>query len=152
MLQDALTFAVEASQPSIDAAGHRLTVDMPDAPVWMGADYTRIAQIISNLLNNAAKYTPPGGEIGLTVLARGDWIEVEVADNGIGIPADMQARIFDLFAQVRSKSHGAQEGLGIGLALVKQLVELHGGDIRLKASTPGSGSIFAVRFPMLVNC
>lgn len=151
VLQDALTFAIEASQPSIDAAAHSLTVDIPDAPIHMEADHTRIAQIISNLLNNAAKYTTPGGLIRLTVLVSDDWTEVEVADNGIGIPANMQAKIFDLFAQVRSVNHGAQEGLGIGLALVKQLVELHGGEIYLKSSEPGSGSIFAVRFPLCAN-
>jgi signal transduction histidine kinase len=151
VLQDALTFAIEASQPSIDAAAHSLTVDIPDAPIHMEADHTRIAQIISNLLNNAAKYTTPGGLIRLTVLVSDDWTEVEVADNGIGIPANMQAKIFDLFAQVRSVNHGAQEGLGIGLALVKQLVELHGGEIYLKSSEPGSGSIFTVKFPLRAN-
>ncbi len=149
ILQEALTFAIEASQPSIDAAGHALAVDMPDAPVWMEADYTRIAQIASNLLNNAAKYTPPGGAIRLTAQIVDDRIEIAVADNGIGIPAEMQAKIFDIFAQVRSGKNGGQEGLGIGLALVKQLVELHDGDIRLASSDPASGSVFVVRFPLL---
>ncbi|MFD2431882.1 sensor histidine kinase [Sphingobium scionense] len=149
ILQDALTFAIEASQPSIDAAGHALAVDMPDAPVWIEADYTRIAQIASNLLNNAAKYTPPGGAIRLTAQIVDDRIEIAVADNGIGIPAEMQAKIFDIFAQVRSGKNGGQEGLGIGLALVKQLVELHDGDIRLASSDPASGSVFVVRLPCL---
>ncbi|SES16169.1 hybrid sensor histidine kinase/response regulator [Sphingobium sp. YR768] len=147
VLQDALTFAIEASQPSIDAGGHDLTVTMPDTPIWMEVDYTRIAQIVSNLLNNAAKYTPSGGAIRLTLLAGDDWIEVEIADNGIGIPMDMQARIFDLFAQVRSGGKASQEGLGIGLALVKQLIELHNGDIILKSSDEMSGSTFVVRLP-----
>jgi signal transduction histidine kinase len=149
VLQDALTFAIEASQPSIDAGSHSLTVTMPDTPIWMEVDYTRIAQIVSNLLNNAAKYTPSGGAIGLTLLAGEDWIEIEIADNGIGIPADMQARIFDLFAQVQSGSKATQEGLGIGLALVKQLVQLHNGDIVLKSSDAISGSLFAIRLPRL---
>jgi signal transduction histidine kinase len=147
VLQDALTFAIEASQPSIDAGGHDLTVTMPDTPIWMEVDYTRIAQIVSNLLNNAAKYTPSGGAIRLTLLAGDDWIEVEITDNGIGIPMDMQARIFDLFAQVRSGGKASQEGLGIGLALVKQLIELHNGDIILKSSDEMSGSTFVVRLP-----
>ncbi|SEJ03119.1 His Kinase A (phospho-acceptor) domain-containing protein [Sphingobium sp. AP50] len=149
VLQDALTFAIEASQPSIDAGGHALTVTMPDTPIWMEVDYTRVAQIVSNLLNNAAKYTPSGGAIRLTLLAGDDWIEIEIADNGIGIPADMQARIFDLFAQVQSGNKATQEGLGIGLALVKQLVQLHNGDIVLKSSDAISGSLFAIRLPRL---
>lgn len=147
VLQDALIFAIEASRPSIDAANHSLTVDMPDAPIHIDADHTRIVQIASNLLINAAKYTAPGGSIRLTLSHGDDRIEIEVADNGIGIPADMQARIFDIFAQVRSGNKVSQEGLGIGLALVKQLVTLHDGDIYLKSSTPGSGSVFAVNLP-----
>lgn len=151
VLQDALAFAVEASQPTIDAGGHSLTIDMPEEPVWIEADHSRIAQVVSNLLNNAAKYTPPGGAVRLTLRADGDCADIEVADSGIGIPPDMQERIFDLFAQVRPGDGASQDGLGIGLALVKQLVALHGGDIRLKSSNPGEGSVFAVTLPLPVE-
>lgn len=146
-LQDALGFAVEACQPAIEAAQHRLVLDVTDQPVWLDADYARIVQIASNLLNNAAKYTPAGGEVRLTARVVDGWAEIEVADTGIGIPADMQARIFDLFAQVKKPNGDQQDGLGIGLALVRQLVALHGGALSLKRSVPGEGSIFQVRLP-----
>jgi signal transduction histidine kinase len=107
--------------------------------------------VISNLLNNAAKYTPPDGRIGLTVRAADDTVEIEVTDNGVGIPENMQAKIFELFAQVKSPVERAQEGLGIGLAIVKQLVELHGGSLTLKQSAPGAGSTFQVRLPVLTK-
>lgn len=146
-LQDALGFAVEACQPAIEAAQHRLVLDITDQPVCLDADYARIVQIAANLLNNAAKYTPAGGEVRLTARVIDGWAEIEVADTGIGIPSDMQARIFDLFAQVKKPNGDPQEGLGIGLALVRQLVALHGGALSLKQSVPGEGSVFQVRLP-----
>jgi signal transduction histidine kinase len=146
-LQDALAFAVEACQPTIEGAQHRLIIDITDEPVFLDADYARIVQIASNLLNNAAKYTPPGGDIRLSARLVDDWVEIEVADTGIGIPPAMQARIFDLFAQVKKPTGDPQEGLGIGLALVRQLVALHGGALSLKHSVPGAGSVFQVRLP-----
>lgn len=147
LLQDALGFAVEASQPQIEAGRHTLISDITPEPVWLDADYARVTQIVSNLLNNAAKYTPEGGEIRLTVVATAEHAAIEVADTGIGIPPEMQARIFDLFEQVKRSGGEAQEGLGIGLALVRQLVELHGGSIALKSSVPGEGSVFRVVLP-----
>lgn len=150
-LQAFLAFAVEASRPQIDAAGHTLRVDVVDAPTWLHGDSTRLAQVVSNLLNNAAKYTPPGGRIGLVARKVGDYAEIQVSDTGIGIPEDMRSKIFDLFAQVKSPMERAQEGLGIGLALVKQLVELHGGTIALEASAPNKGSTFQVRLPVLTE-
>jgi len=148
-LQTVLAFAVEASRPQIDAAGHAFAADIPDTPVNLSADPTRLAQVVSNLLNNAARYTPTGGRIGLTARVVGDTAEIDVADTGIGIPPEMQSKIFDLFAQVKSPTERAQEGLGIGLALGKQLMELHGGTISLAASRPGEGSTFRLRLPVL---
>ena len=150
-LQDVLTFAVEASRPQIDAAGHEFSADIPVSPVSLHADPTRLAQVVSNLLNNAARYTPPGGRIGLAARVVDDVAEIDVSDTGIGIPPDMQSKIFELFAQVKSPTERAQEGLGIGLALGKQLVELHGGNIALASSHPGVGSTFRVRIPVLAD-
>jgi signal transduction histidine kinase len=147
LLQDVLAFAVETCQPTIEAAQHRLVIDVADDPIWLDADFARVVQIVSNLLNNAAKYTPPGGDVRLTARRVDGWAEIEVADTGIGIAPDMQARIFDLFAQVKRPTGEAQDGLGIGLALVRQLVALHGGALSLKHSAPGEGSIFLVRLP-----
>jgi len=148
-LQNVLEFAIEASQPQIDRNRHTLATDILDGPTWLDADPTRIAQIVSNLLNNAAKYTPPGGRIRLAARSAGDVVEIEVTDNGIGIPDEMKSKIFELFAQVKTPTTRAQEGLGIGLALVKQLVELHGGAISLESSGPNLGSTFKVRLPLL---
>ncbi|WP_420144349.1 hybrid sensor histidine kinase/response regulator [Sphingobium sp.] len=148
-LQDVLAFAVDACQVAIERGQHRLTLDITSEPVWLDADYARVAQIVSNLLNNAAKYTPAGGEIRLTTTVVDGWVEIDVADTGVGIAPDMQARIFDLFAQVKGANGDRQDGLGIGLALVRQLVALHGGALRLKHSVPGEGSVFQVRLPMV---
>ncbi|WP_296600044.1 hybrid sensor histidine kinase/response regulator [Phenylobacterium sp.] len=150
-LQTVLDFAVEASRPQIDAAGHQLNVEILQAPVWLHADPTRLAQVVSNLLNNAAKYTPAGGRVSLAARAADGFAEINVTDTGIGIPEDMQSKIFELFAQVKSPTERAQEGLGIGLALGKQLVELHGGTISLRSSQPGAGSTFQVRLPILAS-
>ncbi len=148
-LREVLEFAVEAIRPQIDSQQHELTVDIPDEPIRLDADRTRLAQIVSNLLNNAAKYTPAGGQIRLQARRVEPWVEIEVTDNGIGIPDHMQSKIFELFAQVKSSDERAHEGLGIGLALVKQLVELHGGQLLLKSSGPNLGSTFQVRLPVL---
>jgi signal transduction histidine kinase len=147
-LQEVLAFAVETSQPYIEAARHRLILDIEPKPIWLDADHARLVQIVSNLLGNAAKYTPPGGEVRLSAGLAGDWIEIKVSDTGIGISVEMQGKIFELFAQVKGASGEAQDGLGIGLALVKQLAELHGGTISLKSSAPGEGSTFQVRLPV----
>lgn len=147
-LADAVALAVEITRPQIEARKHRLTVDVPEGPIWLDADHARIAQILSNLLANAARYTEPGGAIALTVHRTGAEVAIEVADTGVGIPPDMQSQVFDLFAQVE-RGHGPTEGLGIGLALVRQLVALHGGGICLKESTVGQGSTFLVRLPCM---
>lgn len=147
-LADAVALAVEITRPQIEAREHRLTVDVPEGPIWLDADHARIAQILSNLLANAARYTEPGGAIALTVHRTGAEVAIEVADTGVGIPPDMQSQVFDLFAQVE-RGHGPTEGLGIGLALVRQLVTLHGGGICLKESIVGQGSTFLVRLPCM---
>lgn len=145
-LADAVALAVELSRPQIDAQGHKLTVALPEAPIWLQADQARIAQVVSNLLSNAAKYTPPGGAIRLSVRREGAYAAIEVADTGVGIPPEMQGQVFELFAQV-DRGEGQSEGLGIGLALVRQLVTLHGGVIELKESAVGQGSTFLVLLP-----
>lgn len=148
-LQTVLDFAVEASRPQIDAAGHAMTIDIPQETVCLNADPTRLAQVVSNLLNNAARYTPAGGRISLRVRVVDGFAEIDVCDTGVGIPREMQAKIFDLFAQVKRPTERAQEGLGIGLALGRQLMELHDGTISLAASEPGKGSTFRLRLPIL---
>jgi signal transduction histidine kinase len=148
-LKDILLSAIEGSQHNIDAAGHTLSVDMPEDAVWLEADYTRLAQVVANLLNNAAKYTPAGGRIELAAHLDGPMVEIRVADNGVGIPPPMQAQIFEIFTQVEDHRSRAQGGLGIGLALVRRLVALHGGSIAVASEGPGKGSTFTVRLPFL---
>jgi len=140
--------AVEASRPAIGAAGHRFTVMMPGTPVWLDADPTRIAQIVSNLLNNAAKYTPQGGKIDLVADADQGSVRIRIADNGIGIEAAMLPHIFDLFTQVDGASERSQGGLGVGLALARRLAEMHGD--RIDADSPGkdAGAAFTLTLPV----
>jgi signal transduction histidine kinase len=145
---DVLRAALESSQPLIDAAGHSLTVDVPPEPIWLDADLTRLAQVVGNLLNNAAKYTLEGGRIGLSLRIDSDDAVIAVSDNGLGIPADMQSKVFQLFAQVENHADRAQGGLGIGLALVKQLVAMHAGSVSAESRGPGLGSVFTVRIPL----
>lgn len=148
VLQDVVTFAIETVQPTIDAAGHALHLQLPDQPITLCGDHARITQIVGNLISNAARYTPNGGSIDVGLRTEDRWAKIEVADNGIGIAAEQQGRIFDIFAQVAPDGRMNQDGLGIGLALVKQLVELHGGRILLKRSAPGEGSSFEVWLPL----
>jgi signal transduction histidine kinase len=144
---DIVRSAVEVSRPLIDSAGHSLTVDLPSEPIWIEGDLTRLAQIVGNLLNNAAKYTPEGGQIRLAVRGTDDTAMISVSDNGIGIVADMQSKVFQLFTQVDNHLDRARGGLGIGLALVKQLVDMHRGTITLESAGAGNGSTFYVRMP-----
>jgi signal transduction histidine kinase len=147
-LQTIVEFAAEASRPQIEGKHHALTLDVPAGPTWLDADPTRLSQVVSNLLDNAAKYTPAGGEIRLAVRAAGGFVEIDVSDNGIGIAHDVQPKVFELFAQAASPGSKAHEGLGIGLALVKQLVELHGGTISVTSEGLNRGSTFRVRLPV----
>ena len=138
---------MEANRPLIDQMGHVLSVSAPSEPAFLNADPVRFAQILSNLLNNAAKYTPPGGRIALKAEHRGDEVEVSVTDNGIGIPGESLESIFEMFTQIGSQSSNAQGGLGIGLSLAKGLAALHGGTIQAHSEGLGCGSEFRVRVP-----
>jgi CheY-like chemotaxis protein len=120
----------------------------PDEPVWLDADATRLAQVLSNLLNNAAKYTPEGGRISVEVHRTGDAAEVRVRDSGIGIRADVLPRVFQMFTQADSSHDRSHGGLGIGLAISRRLVELHGGTLTAASDGPGRGSEFTVRLPV----
>jgi signal transduction histidine kinase len=141
--------AVDQSRPLIDASRHTLNILLPAEPLVVQGDNVRLAQIVSNLLINAAKYTPPGGRIDLVARRDGNDVAIAVCDNGIGIPNEMQGRIFDLFAQVDASSTRANGGLGIGLTIVKTLVEMHRGTIRATSEGPGRGSEFSVRLPLV---
>jgi PAS domain S-box-containing protein len=146
-LADAVGSAVETARPAIEAAGHELTVEMPPAPVILDADLTRLAQVFANLLTNSAKYTEPGGRIRLAARRDGDAVEVAVRDTGIGIPAEALPHVFEMFSQVDRSVERSTGGLGIGLALVKGLVEMHGGTVTAASPGPGRGSEFTVRLP-----
>jgi signal transduction histidine kinase len=148
---DVVRSALESSRPLIESAGHSLTAEVPPDPIWLDADLTRLAQVVGNLLNNAAKYTPEGGCIGLSLRIDGDQAVIAVSDNGLGIPADMQSKVFELFTQVENHAARARGGLGIGLALVKQLVAMHDGTVSAESAGIGHGSVFAVRIPLAVS-
>ncbi|HEY7426719.1 MAG TPA: ATP-binding protein, partial [Gemmataceae bacterium] len=139
--------AVESSRPVIQERGHTLEVALPKEPVAVTADPVRLAQVILNLLNNAAKYTPEGGRIWLTAAAEGSEAVVRVRDTGVGIPAEMLPKVFDLFTQVDRAIDRSLGGLGIGLTLVRRLTELHGGTVEAFSRGPGQGSEFVVRLP-----
>jgi PAS domain S-box-containing protein len=147
-LASVVASAVETSRPAIDAARHRLEVRLPPAPLHVHGDLVRLAQVVANLLNNAAKYTDPGGRIGVSVEQQGSEAAIRVHDTGVGLAPELLPRIFDMFAQA-DRARGAG-GLGIGLALAKMLVDLHGGRIEAKSDGPGQGSEFAVRLPLAV--
>jgi PAS domain S-box-containing protein len=144
--------AVETSRPVIDAARHALVVVPASGPaIVVDGDMTRLTQVVANLLNNAAKYTPAGGRIALTTQRDGEQALIAVADTGIGIPVDRLPDVFEMFAQVDRASGRSQGGLGIGLALVKRLVEMHGGTVGVASDGPGQGSRFEVRLPAAVE-
>nr|WP_255428189.1 response regulator [Ramlibacter cellulosilyticus] len=147
-LRDVVATAVETSASLVEAGGHQLTVDVPDEPLPMDADPTRIAQVVSNLLNNAAKYTPQAGRIALQVRVEGNEAVLSVSDTGIGLAPDALDKVFEMFAQVPGAGK-PQGGLGIGLSLVQSLVALHGGSVSASSRGPGQGSTFAVRLPLL---
>ncbi len=148
-LSEIVANAVETARPVIDGAGHQLTVSLPAAPVFLYADLTRLAQVLSNLLTNSAKYTGRGGHIQLTGKRVGDSVELSVRDDGIGIPAAALPRVFDMFSQVDRTTERSSGGLGIGLALVKGLVGMHGGSVVAHSAGPGKGSTFTISLPAL---
>jgi PAS domain S-box-containing protein len=143
--------AIETSRPMIEVSEHKLLLDVPAEPIFVDADETRLAQVFTNLLNNAAKYTPPGGRIRVTVDRRGDAAMVSVADNGRGIPAHSLTKVFDMFTQVDRSFDKWQPGLGVGLSIAKRLVEMHGGSIEARSGGRGTGSEFIVRVPVLLS-
>ena len=147
-LASVIESAIETSRPLIDAGQHTLRVQESDEPIMIDADPVRLAQVFSNLLNNAARYTPPGGQIVISQGLSLGLAQVSVCDNGIGVPAGMLERVFDMFTQIsRPAGHGQQGGLGIGLALVRGLVEMHGGTVTASNGVEGRGSCFTVRVP-----
>lgn len=140
--------AVETSRPLIDAGRHHFTATLPPEPLTVEADPVRLSQVVANLLNNSAKYTDPGGQIWLTVSREGDDIAIAVRDTGIGISAELLPHVLEMFTQAHRAKRHAQEGLGIGLALVKRLVELQGGSVEAKSEGEGKGSEFVIRLPL----
>jgi len=147
-LKSIVSNAVETSLPLIEKGHHEFSLKLHDAPLPVNADAARIAQVIGNLLTNAAKYTPHGGSIKLTVEQDGSEAVIAVSDSGIGIPAEWLESVFDMFSQVGRNMHHAQGGLGIGLSLVRQLVNLHEGTVEATSAGPGQGSTFVVRLPL----
>lgn len=139
--------AVELSRPLIEAKQHELQLSLPSDPVVLHADAVRLTQVLSNLISNAAKYTDAGGRIRLQATVEGDHVEIRVADSGIGIPREMLHHVFDLFTQIESSLGYSKGGLGVGLALVRRLVELHGGTVTAESAGLGRGSTFVVRLP-----
>jgi signal transduction histidine kinase len=146
-----LKSAAETADPNVAARQHILTVKLPDHHIWVDGDSVRLAQVVGNLLNNAAKFTPPGGSIALSACLEGTQAVIRVTDNGIGISAEQAKSIFDLFAQAGHAPDRVQDGLGIGLSLVRTLVNLHGGSVDVHSDGAGRGSTFEVRLPTLAG-
>jgi PAS domain S-box-containing protein len=147
-LATAILNAVETSRPLIDEAGHQLAISIPPQPLTLNADSVRLSQIIANLLNNAAKYTDPGGQIWLTAQPDDDEVAISIRDTGIGIPRDKLNNVFDMFAQIQPTGRRTGGGLGIGLTLVKRLTEMHGGRVEVSSAGPGQGSEFTIHLPL----
>jgi len=141
--------AVETARPAIDTHRHALEIDLPDELISIEGDKTRLVQVIANILHNAAKFTDPGGLIRLNVRREGQYAVINISDTGIGIAPELLPRIFDLFTQVHSRSERAQGGLGIGLALVRRLTEMHGGSVTVHSEGAGRGAEFVVRLPVM---
>ncbi|WP_165220772.1 hybrid sensor histidine kinase/response regulator [Aquisphaera insulae] len=151
LLSDAIAAAVETASPALEAAGHRWDVSLPGEPIHLRGDLTRLAQVFSNLLTNSAKYMERGGRVWITAATRGTDVVVAVRDTGIGIPAAAIASIFDMFSQVDRSMERSTGGLGIGLALVKGIVEMHGGTVAAASEGPGRGSTFTITLPILAE-
>jgi signal transduction histidine kinase len=144
-----VTAAVETSRPLIEKGQHELTVSLPDEPVMLHGDRARLTQVLANLLNNAAKYTHAGGSVSVALEQEGDDAVFRIRDTGIGIPANMLDKVFDMFTQIDSGLDRAHGGLGIGLTLVRELVTMHQGSISVTSDGPGRGSEFVVRIPII---
>ena len=148
-LRTIVEFAVSAIAPDLARRGHQLVVSLPADALWVEADAARLEQVFSNLLINAAKYTPDGGEILLTVERLDERVSIRIRDSGIGIEPAVLLRVFDMFAQADAAAICAEGGSGIGLAVVRDLVEMHGGTVRAASAGLGKGSEFTVMLPSL---
>jgi CheY-like chemotaxis protein len=146
-LQAIVRGVVDTATPQMTAARHRLEVTLPDEPIWLEVDPYRLAQVLTNLLSNAAKYTPRGGRISLEASQEADRAVIRVRDNGVGIPPELVPRVFEMFRQIR-QPHGLQGGLGVGLALARTLIGMHGGTIEAHSEGLGKGSEFVVVLPV----
>ena len=147
-LQTVLASALEIASPSLEGGQHPLDLDIPEAPLPLDADHDRMSQVFANLLGNAAKYSPPGLPIGIAVRAEGGRVRVDVRDHGIGLTPEQSERVFDLFAQVDTSIERSHGGLGIGLTLVRKLVGMHDGTVRVRSEGLGQGSCFSVELPL----
>ena len=147
-IQNIVQSALEVSTPIIEEKNHAITITMPEEPIWIEADITRMAQVLSNLLNNSAKYTHSGGKIDLAITSDKQQVSIAISDNGTGLEPAMLNAVFDLFTQVENNHQQSQGGLGIGLALAKYLVELHHGTIEAKSEGLGKGSTFSIHMPL----
>jgi signal transduction histidine kinase len=148
-LREAVYTAVEMTRQTVDEKGHTVTLSVPEQPCIVFADKVRLTQCVANLLNNAAKYTPNGGliEVGLELSL--NTYRISVTDNGLGLTPEGSSAIFKMFEQIEEHRDHARGGLGIGLALVKQLMELHGGDVSVWSDGPGLGSMFTLELPVV---
>ncbi len=150
-LREAVDAALEAARPLVERAGHELGVELPERPLVVDADPERLAQVVTNLLTNAVKYTPPGGHVRLRAAALGATARLEVQDDGRGIDAALLPRVFQLFVQGRRDLDRAEGGLGLGLAIVRSIAELHGGRVEARSEGPGRGSTFIVELPLMAQ-
>jgi PAS domain S-box-containing protein len=150
-LRSIVESAVETAQPQLTAAGVTLTLDIPAAPLLLEADTTRIAQVVLNLLTNAAKFTPSGGHVTVAARRQGDRVSLVVRDTGVGIAPEDQEKVFGMFVQLNRDMRRSQTGLGIGLTLVKQMTEMHGGTVSVWSAGTGQGSEFTITLPLLVS-
>ncbi|RYY91587.1 MAG: response regulator, partial [Comamonadaceae bacterium] len=148
-LREIVDSALEAVEATMRSTGHRLRIDLPESPVRLHVDPLRISQVLVNLLGNAAKYTPPPGDIALEIQVAPGELRLAVSDNGVGIAADRMEQMFELYTQGPPSAHALNDGLGVGLSLVRTIVSLHGGTVEGFSDGPGRGSRFAVRLPML---
>jgi signal transduction histidine kinase len=149
LIDSVVARAVETARPVIDARQHELTLEFPDELLTVDGDQTRLVQIIGNILHNAAKFMESGGRIVLTVSREGSFAVISVKDRGMGIPGDLMPKIFDLFSQVHQKAESPHGGLGIGLALVQRLVEMHGGTVTASSGGQGQGTEMVIRLPLV---
>jgi signal transduction histidine kinase len=146
-IQEVIEGALDAGRPQLEKAKLSLSLDVPPTPIRLIGDRVRLTQVFTNILNNAAKFTEPGGRVWLTVAPAGDRVRITVRDTGVGIPADVMPVLFALFTQVDRSLNRSQGGLGIGLALVRRLVEMHGGTVEAHSDGPGKGATFNVTLP-----